>query len=294
MDEILIDTTNERRNLDLRAIGLSDVPVLGLYRYATAHDPLTLRSHGNRLEICYLASGQQTYLIEGEQVDVTGGDVFVTFPQERHSTGGMPQGKGLLFWTLVRVPSRDQPFLSLPPEEGWLILDRLLHLPRRCFRGGKAVERTLHRLFTAYDRRDDPLRVVSVRNLLIRFFLDVLEASRGAERDLSQLINRVKQFIDHNLDQPLSVTSLAQQAELSKSRFKSRFKAETGLSPADYVMRKKIERAQALLLGDNYTVTAVAMTLGFSTTQYFATVFKRYTGQTPSGFRNEVLRRGEE
>ena len=54
--------------------------------------------------------------------------------------------------------------------------------------------------------------------------------------------------------------------------------------------RKEIERAQALLLGGDHTVTNVAFGLGFSTTQYFATVFKRYTGQTPTGFRDEVRR----
>lgn len=290
MDEILIDPTNERRNLDFRPLGLDDVPVLGRYSYTAAHEPLELRSHGNRLEIGYLESGQQTYEVEGEQIDLTGGDVFVIFPRERHSTGGLSQGRGVLFWTLVRVPARNQRFLSLPPKEGRLILDRLLHLPRRCFPGGKATKRTLHRIFAAYDRTDDPLRITSVRNLLIRFFLDVLEASRRAEREVSPLISDVQHFIDQNLDQPLTVADLAERAMLSRSRFKARFKAEAGMSPADYVMRKKIERAQALLLGGDHTVTNVAMSLGFSTTQYFATVFKRYTGQTPSGFRDEVKR----
>ena len=289
MDTILIDPTNERRNLDFRPLGLNDVPVLGLYSYSAAHEPLELRSHGDRLEICYLPSGEQSYVFEGEQVDVTGGDLFVTFPHERHGTGGLPQGKGRLFWTIVRVPARNQPFLSLPPKEGWLILDRLLHLPRR-FRGGKAVDRTLHRIFAAFDRTDDPLRIVSVRNLLIRFFLDVLEASQGADRVVSPLIRDVQQFIVHNLEQPLTIADLARQAALSRSRFKARFKTEVGMPPVDYVMRKKIERAQALLLGGDHTVTNVAFSLGFSTSQYFATVFKRYTGQTPSGFRDEVWR----
>ncbi len=292
MDEILIDATNERRNLDFRRLGLSDVPVMGLYNYAVAHKPLELRSHGDRLEICYLQSGQQSYVFEGEQVDVTGGDLFVTFPQERHSTGGRPQGKGMLFWTIVRLPARNQPFLSLPPKEGWLILDRMLHLPRR-FRGGKEVERTLHRVFAAYDRTDDPLRIVSVRNLLIRFFLDVLEASQGADWGVSPLIHDVQQFIVQNLEQPLTIDNLARQAALSRSRFKARFKTEVGIPPVDYVMRKKIDRAQVLLLDGDHNVTNVAFRLNFSTSQYFATVFKRYTGQTPSGFRAAARRSNE-
>jgi AraC-like DNA-binding protein len=288
MHEILIDATNERRNLDLRTLGLTDVPLLGRYHYVTAHEPLTLRSHGNRLEICYLESGQQSYIIDGQQVDVSGGDLFVTFPHEQHGTGDLPQGRGALFWTLVRVPERNERFLSLPPEEGRLILNRLLHLPQRCFRGGKVTKQTLYRIFAAYDRVDDPLRIVSVRNLLIRFFLDVLEASNRTEGVVSPLIRDIRHSIDKNLNQPLTVADLARRAELSESHFKARFKAETGMSPGDYVLRKKIELAQALLLGSNHSVLQVAMSLGFSSSQYFATVFKRYTGQTPSAFRDEV------
>ena len=284
MNEILIDPNDERRILDFRLLGISEVGAVGRYSYAGARDPLELHSHGDRLEICYLESGQQSYEVEGEPFHLTGGDVFVTLPQERHGTGSSPEGKGTLFWAIVDVPDNAQRFLSLSPQEGRLILDRLLHLPRR-FRGGTPIQRTLHLLFAAYDRIDDPLRIVSVRNLLIRFLLDVIHASHYVESGISPCICDVRQFIEENLDQPLVVADLATRAGLSESRFKARFKAETGIPPIDYVMRKKVDRAKVLLRNGNHSVTNVAMSLGFSTTQYFATVFKRYTGRTPSSLR---------
>lgn len=62
-------------------------------------------------------------------------------------------------------------------------------------------------------------------------------------------------------------------AGLSETRLKARFKAETDVPPADYVMRRMIEVSKTLLVGDQ-PVTDIAIGLGFSTTQYFATVFK--------------------
>jgi AraC-like DNA-binding protein len=50
-------------------------------------------------------------------------------------------------------------------------------------------------------------------------------------------------------------------------------------------MRRKIERAKQLLQSGHENVTDVAMQLGFSTPAYFATVFKRYTGQSPHTYR---------
>ena len=69
-------------------------------------------------------------------------------------------------------------------------------------------------------------------------------------------------------------------ARLSESRFKARFKREMGVPPAEYWLRKKVEQASVLLA--KATITQVAHQLGFSSSQYFATVFKRYTLTSPS------------
>jgi AraC-like DNA-binding protein/mannose-6-phosphate isomerase-like protein (cupin superfamily) len=287
-EQILVDPTDERHILDFRPLGMNDVPILGRYSYSSARDPLEMHSHGERLEICYLESGRQTYIVEGESFELSGGDLFVTFPKERHGTGEGPEGKGVLYWAIVRVPGPKERFLSLPPKEGGLIIDRLLQLPQRTIRGGKMVERTLHRIFSVYDQAESQLRIVSLRNLLIRMLLDVLNTFEQAEPMVSPLIRDVQQFALENLDQPLVVADLASRAGLSASRLKARFKAETGIPPADYMTRMKVEAAKDRLLQENQSVTEIAMELGFATSQYFATVFKRYTGKTPSKFRLET------
>lgn len=284
MDEITIDPSDERRIIDFRPLGIHGVVVLGRYQYASAHAPLPLHSHGPYFEISYAETGQQTYVVEDERFDLTGGDLFVTFPHEQHSTGSLPETKGVMFWMIVGELEPGERFLSLPPEEGAMILDRLRHLPARQFHGGKRIEQTLYKVFTAFDREDDPLRTVSVRNLLIRLLLDVLEASERIKPVVSPLIAELQRYIAENLEQPLTVSDLARQAGLSESRLKVRFRRETGFSPVDYVTRMKIDAARSLLVDKKLSVTTAAMQLGFSTSQYFATVFKRYTGQTPSDF----------
>ena len=74
-------------------------------------------------------------------------------------------------------------------------------------------------------------------------------------------------------------------AGLSLSRLKARFKKETGVSPANFIMLRRIEGAKELLDRTDKNITDVAFELGFSSSQYFATAFKRYTGMTPKEFR---------
>ncbi len=284
MKPILINPSADRRILDFRPLGFRDVAVLGRYSYATAHGVLEDHSHGDMLEICFLESGEQTYVVADRSYQLTGGDLFVTFPGEQHGTGHAPEGKGKLYWLLLFVPRLGQRFLSLMPSEARQLIEQLSQLPRQ-FRAMPDIKRTLDRVFEVFDGTDAPLRIAGLRNLLLRFLLDVLHSAGRREPVVSREMLAVQQFITDNLDQPLTVRDLARRACLSQSRLKARFKAEVGIPPADFVMRRRITRAKELLTTGDVSIVHMATALGFSTSQYFATVFRRYVGQTPSQFR---------
>ncbi|MFE3775270.1 helix-turn-helix domain-containing protein [Streptomyces sp. NPDC059122] len=94
-------------------------------------------------------------------------------------------------------------------------------------------------------------------------------------------------WIEDHINQPCGIAELASVAGLSTSRFHEAFRAETGTTPKDFVLRRKIDRARTLLEGaTHYSVTEVACLLGFSSSQYFATVFRRYQGIPPSQLRH--------
>ncbi|HEY3377167.1 MAG TPA: helix-turn-helix transcriptional regulator, partial [Armatimonadota bacterium] len=78
----------------------------------------------------------------------------------------------------------------------------------------------------------------------------------------------------------LPLDTLAELLNLSTSRFKAKFKLEVGIPPAEYIMRRRLDRAKTLLCA-GHSVTTTAYALGFPSSQYFATAFKRYTGQRP-------------
>jgi len=177
-------------------------------------------------------------------------------------------------------------FLGLAPKEAALLVDRLLALPRT-FRAGPGVKQTLERIFAAFDREGDRLRAVSLRNLLVRFLLDVVETSGRGGWSTSPEIRRVQEYLDEHLGEPLMVRDLARLVHLSESQLKARFKREVGIPPADYRARQRVERAKELLRNSDEAITSIGEQLGFTSSQYFATVFKRYTGTTPSVYRED-------
>jgi AraC-like DNA-binding protein len=287
---ILMDRSQERQILDFRPLGFCGVLILGRYRYNQAHSALPFHSHGKMIEICYLESGRQTYCVGGQDFHLKGGDVFVTFPNERHGSGDSPEGKGVLYWLLLRIPDNRQRLLSLKPADARAVLDRLLSLDRRHFPIGQDVGQLLRQIIGEFDRDEDVLRRVKLENLLLRFLLEVLDASQSTNAAVSPEIRAVQALIAENLDEPSPISRLARSVHMSESRFKARFKAEVGVPPADYAMRQRIDRSVQLLRCSDQPITEIALGLGFSSTQYFATVFRRYTGVAPTEYRKAARR----
>jgi AraC-like DNA-binding protein len=93
-------------------------------------------------------------------------------------------------------------------------------------------------------------------------------------------------YIEENVDFYIDIDYLANIAGLSKSRFQIKFKEYTGYPPREYIMRKKVERARELLDSSDLTITEIAHMLCFSSSQYFSTVFKKYTNVTPAEYKN--------
>jgi len=285
---VLVDTSPERNIIDLRKSGFNEVIVIGRYEYSRAHPPLETHNHGPLLEISFLERGEQTYMIEGEEYHMRGGDVFVTQPFQSHGSGTYPEGKGVMFWMLIRLPDHSRTLLDLPDIEGSALIDKLRTLPPH-YRGHRSLRETLYRIFEVHSRDAGTLQVLNIRNLLIRYLLDVVHSAEFEDQArITPEIHDVMRYIKDNLEQNFMLDTLAARVNLSVSRFKARFKDEVGIPPADYVARQKVTRAMELLKQTGMPVTRIANSLGYSSSQYFATAFRRYTGKTPSAARREA------
>lgn len=269
-----------------KSIWLPGITMFGRYQYAASFSGLRPHAHGPAIEICFLERGEQTYRVGGRLHRLRGHDQFFTLPGEMHDTAGLPQERGILYWIILDLSERN--LLGLAPGPATQLKRELKQMPHRHFRGHPDCPGLLSEvagLFAAGQRtgrlaaRD---RLV-LQSLLLRYLAVTIHASGlGAHGRASPLIQRVLRYIDAHLGEAIHVPSLAQEARLSESRFKARFKDEIGVPPAEFWLRHKIEKA--ILLLKSRSVTEVSYQLGFSSSQYFATVFKRYTLSKPSDF----------
>jgi AraC family transcriptional regulator len=98
-------------------------------------------------------------------------------------------------------------------------------------------------------------------------------------------LKRVIEYIDVHLSSKIRLTDLAAIAGLSRMHFASQFRAATGLRPHEFLLRRRVRRAEELLRGSTMTIVEIALTVGFQTQAHFTTVFKRFIGCPPRHWR---------
>jgi AraC family transcriptional regulator len=112
----------------------------------------------------------------------------------------------------------------------------------------------------------------------------------GAERKMRALqkwrLKRVVEFVDNRLSGKITLLDLAAVAGLSRMHFACQFRVATGFRPHEYLLRRRIQRAEELLRQSTMTLCEIAMIVGFQTQAHFTTVFKRIVGDTPYQWRN--------
>jgi len=105
---------------------------------------------------------------------------------------------------------------------------------------------------------------------------------------LNQLVVAAQDYLRQHLGDAVHMADLVRHIGLGRSRLFDLFKAVTGLTPNDYLLRLRVGRAKELLLEPDLSLTNIAMACGFSSSQYFSKVFRKYTGQTPLDHRREA------
>ncbi|AFL50859.1 AraC-like DNA-binding protein [Sinorhizobium fredii] len=111
----------------------------------------------------------------------------------------------------------------------------------------------------------------------------------GSHPVISEEYRKMQHVIDHilaNLEKPLPVEELAHVSGLSRAHFSRVFAASEGMPPAEFVLQKRLQRAVKLLTKTaDLPVKEVAILSGFEDPNYFAKVFRRVFGASPTEFR---------
>ena len=114
-----------------------------------------------------------------------------------------------------------------------------------------------------------------------------LVRSQRLGSESQQLVRKAIVYIHENFAQPITREEIARHVNASEGHLARCFRQETGLSPIHYLNRYRIHKAQNLLSTTRQSVTAIALTCGFSDVNYFSRIFRQETGMSPLVYRRK-------
>ena len=98
---------------------------------------------------------------------------------------------------------------------------------------------------------------------------------------------KVVRHIGEHLDRPISIGALAQIVGLSANYFSRRFKGSFGVSPREYVIRSRLERAKTLMQQTGASLCQIALDTGFCDQAHMSRLFHAVVGSPPNRWRRE-------
>ena len=246
--------------------------------------------HHAELELGYICEGEGLYILEGESYKAKPGALFLVRPREQHCVPTISTPELISFnihvtscylWDICSEfiePGRLRAMISGAPV-------------KHMFEGRDDIILKLKSL----TRESDANRFI-IKRLMLELITSIADdlapdsSSPSAEDKTAMLhledIQNAIAFINDNLTEPLTLDDISRTANLSRSHFTALFRHMTGVTPYEYLLLQRIERAVTLLRESDVTIIGVAQECGFRNLANFNKAFKKVTGMTPSDYRN--------
>jgi AraC-like DNA-binding protein len=259
----------------------------------------THRDHG--LEIIYLEKGALNWHVEGRVERVTAGSVYFSLPWEEH--GSVDEFEPGHFWHWAQLglagpierPRRRFGFhadFGISGAEAREISALLTRGGRHCYR---ATPRMRWLVPTLVEELTQPgthgeKYTCALARLAVLELMRCIRADDARDGGGAESAQRVEAFIAElraRCDEEWTLEAMAEACDLGRSRFAALCRQITGDSPLTLVNRLRVDRGTALLKSTDHAVTAIAHDCGFSSSQYFARVFRNFTGLDARSYRQK-------
>lgn len=293
MDEVIAPKAWESL---LNSSGFVPVIVKTIERFHDTSWSMEPNQHEN-YEMVYMKKGMAVFEIAGQPVSLGPNDIIIIKPGQPHkfmvkSESGCEfivlnfMFQGQMEGSVSHVPVGDflnfvsgkesGTFISLKvsqKNEIIVLLNRILKERQSDDIGSSLLERLMVLELFVYISR--------------ALKMEWENSIKNRSPKVKELIHVAVNYIKNNYERDIALADIAKFVFLSPSYFTRAFKEEMGISPINYLLQVRVERAKELLVETQMKISDIAMSVGFANQQRFNEIFKKYGKMTPLQYRKQ-------
>ena len=283
MDAVTLSTPYEFRTV-LPRIRLQNI--LGYYyRIRTPGYHFTGEQH-NFFELTYVDTGVLYTEVDGVSYKLGEKDLMIYGPGQFHSQ--CTDNQAVSYVTIMFNMDNISP--DLPDDWYSVLINRVFHYNKKIYTLIKALvqESSTGAPYT------DSLMHCLLTETIIRLLQGVYStpsvqpSSVVRQNYQDELFDRVLQFVESKIYEPLTVADICQQFSLSRSTLQLLFKNAVNQSPKKYISDMKLERSCQMLRENKYTISEISLKLGYSSIHYFSNAFNQKYHISPSEYAKRI------
>lgn len=253
------------------------------------------------IEITFLETGSMPFSVGEKEYTILPNEITVTRPWQPHKLGNPNIGVGKYHWIILDVGVRQ------PHQEwvwpSWIMLTKpdLDDLTKILRQNEQPIWKANHEIRKCFSKIGNIIQedkgfskvswvLIYINELLMELLHCFRNGGYRLDERLTESTRTIELFINH-LDEsyakPWTLDLMAEHCGLGATRFVHYFKQATNMTPMHYLNFIRLKAASRQLLSEpNASITTICYEHGFSSGQYFSTLFRKQFGCTPADYRS--------
>lgn len=248
-----------------------------------------LHKHNGVLELLYIASGEGRYIVGNREYAIKEGDLVICNADTLHGEAPFQNNDIQTYCCALANVKLNE-----------LSLGRLLKSEQKpVFSLEQNKEIVLNIMSNIHNLYEDDKVNLEICQYLVKGLLLFVEkiieehnlSSRiQKEQKNETLIRKITEYLNCHYMEQLTLKNISEKMHISETYLSHLFKRETGLSPIQYVIHRRIGEAQTLLMETDLPINKVEEMLGFSSSCHLITMFRKYVGLSPREYRKHFIK----
>jgi len=228
----------------------------------------------NEFQMVYLLAGRGSLEVSGQRFTVESGSLFLLFPDVPHAYRPDPDTGWTECWVGFKGPQVDALWAA-----------GIINPTRPLFHPGYQASLVggFQSIFQQVEVQA-PLYQFRVCAEVLRMLAETLSLERLSVQQTraQEIVEKAKAFIEASVPTVFDAERLVSEVRVSQAQLNEVFKSYTGMTPYQYGIHAKINRAKEILSTGESSVKEIAWQVGFDDQYYFSRLFKKKTGSSPS------------